>query len=82
MELFYVSNQQADHSGREVLGMNRLRLLEHWDRGFESHPRHGYVCIYAVCIVLCVGSGLATGWSPAQGVLQTVYRINKLKKEA
>jgi hypothetical protein len=33
-----------------------------------------------VCTVLCAGSGLATGWSPVQGVLQTVYRITNLKK--
>jgi hypothetical protein len=32
-------------------------------------------CVY----VLCVGSDLATGWSPVQGVLPTVYRIKKLK---
>jgi hypothetical protein len=25
--------------------------------------------------ILCVGRGLATGWSPIQGVLRTVYRI-------
>jgi hypothetical protein len=30
--------------------------------------------------VLCVRSGIATGWSTIQGVLQTVYRIKKLKK--
>jgi hypothetical protein len=30
--------------------------------------------------ILCVGSGLATGRSPVQGVLPTVYRIKKLKK--
>jgi hypothetical protein len=40
------------------------------------------VCVYSVCVVLFVGSGLATGWSPVQGVLLTVYRINKLKKTA
>jgi hypothetical protein len=38
------------------------------------------VCVYSVCVVLCVSSGLATGWSPVQGVLPTVYRIKKLKK--
>jgi hypothetical protein len=27
----------ADHSGRAVQGMNSLRSLERWDRGFESH---------------------------------------------
>jgi hypothetical protein len=35
------------------------------------------LCVY---VVLCVGSGLATGWSPAEGVLRTVYMIKKLKK--
>jgi hypothetical protein len=44
---------------------------------------HG--CLYCVrlfwvCVVLCVGRGLATGWSSVQGVLKTVYRIKKLKK--
>jgi hypothetical protein len=37
------------------------------------------VCVYSVCVVPCVGSGLATGWSPVQGVLPIVYRIKKLK---
>jgi hypothetical protein len=23
--------------------MNCLRSLEHWDRGFESHSRHGFI---------------------------------------
>jgi hypothetical protein len=40
------------------------------------------VCVhlFCVCVVLCVGSSLAMGWSPIQGVLLTVYRIKKLKK--
>jgi hypothetical protein len=38
------------------------------------------VGLFCVCVVLCVGSGPATGWSPVQGVLPTVYRIKKLKK--
>jgi hypothetical protein len=38
------------------------------------------VCLFCVCVVLCAGSGLATGWSPVQGVLPTMYRIKKLKK--
>jgi hypothetical protein len=68
----------ADHSG-----MNSFRSLGLWDRGFENHSRHG--CLYCVrlfyvCIVLCVGTGLATGWSSVQGVLSTVYRIKKLIK--
>jgi hypothetical protein len=73
-----VTEFSADHSGRAVWGINRLRSLERWDRGFESHSRHG--CLYSVCVFLRVGSGLATGWSPVQGVLPTLYRIKKLKK--
>jgi hypothetical protein len=40
------------------------------------------VCVRLFCVggVLCVGSGLATGWSLVQGVLPTVSRIKKLKK--
>jgi hypothetical protein len=37
------------------------------------------VCLFCVCVVLRVGSGIATGWSPVQGVQQTAYRIKKLK---
>jgi hypothetical protein len=63
--------------------MDCLRSLEGWDRGFKSHSGHGCLhCVrtFCVCVVLCVGSGLATGWSPVQGVLPTMYRIKKLKK--
>jgi hypothetical protein len=63
------------HSGRVVWGMNRLRPLEHWDRWFESHSGHACVCVH----LFCVGSGLATGWSPVQGVLQTVYGLRNWK---
>jgi hypothetical protein len=47
-----------------------------------SNPTRGMdVCVYlfSVFVGLCVGSGLATGWSPVQGVLSTVYTIKKLK---
>jgi hypothetical protein len=39
------------------------------------------VCVRLFCVyvVLCVGSGLATGWSLVQGVLPTVYRLRKQK---
>jgi hypothetical protein len=38
------------------------------------------VCVrlFCVCVVLCVGSGLATGWSPVQ-VLPTVYGLRNWK---
>jgi hypothetical protein len=48
-----------------------------------SNPTQGrdvYVRLFCVCVVLRVDSGLATGWSPVQGVLPTVYKIKKLKK--
>jgi hypothetical protein len=37
------------------------------------------VCVplFCVYVILCVGSGLATGWYPIQGVLPTVYKIKK-----
>jgi hypothetical protein len=25
-----------------------------------------FVCVYSVCVVLCIGSGLVTGWSPSK----------------
>jgi hypothetical protein len=34
-----------------------FRLSEHWDRGFISYSRHGYLCAF----ILCLGSGLTTG---------------------
>jgi hypothetical protein len=37
------------------------------------------VCVYSVFVLFCVGSGLATGWTPVRGVLPTVYMIKKLK---
>jgi hypothetical protein len=39
-----------------------------------------YVRLFCVYVAPCVSSGLATGWSPVQEVLPTVYRIKKLKK--
>jgi hypothetical protein len=75
----------ADHSGRAVWGMNCLLSLKRRDRGFESHSRHGYLCVYiCVYVVLCIGRDLATGWSLVQGVVPSVWvekkKITKLKK--
>jgi hypothetical protein len=38
------------------------------------------VCVYSVFVLFCVCSGLATVWSPVQGVLPTVYWVKKPKK--
>jgi hypothetical protein len=48
-----------------------------------SNPTRGMaVCVrlFSVYVVMCIGRGLATGLSPVQRVLPTVYRIKKLKK--
>ena len=54
------------------------RTLESWVR-IPLKARMS-VCVYSVCVVLCVVSDIATGWSPVQGVLPSVYMIKKLKK--
>jgi hypothetical protein len=49
-----------------------------------SNPTRGMdVCVRLLCVyvVLGVGSGLATGWSPVQGFLQTVYRLRNWKSD-
>jgi hypothetical protein len=65
MELYRPSqHENADDSGRAVWGMNCLRSLEHWDRGFEYQSRNGCLFVFILCLL---GSGLATGWSLVQG---------------
>jgi hypothetical protein len=58
-------------------------VFARWNAGIVgSNPNQSMdVCVhlFSVCIVLCVGSGLATDWSPIQRILPTVYRIKKLK---
>jgi hypothetical protein len=57
--------------------MNYLCSLERWDRGFEHHSRYRCLCmrLFCVCVVLRVGSGLATGLSLVHGVLPSVQKI-------
>jgi hypothetical protein len=70
----------ADHSGRAVWG---ITVFDPSNAGIVgSNSTQGMdVCVrfFCVCVVLCVDSDLATGWSPVQGVLPSVYRIKKLK---
>jgi hypothetical protein len=47
-----------------------------------SNPTRGMdVCVrsFCVCVVLCVGWGLATRWSSVQGVPPTMYRLRNWK---
>jgi hypothetical protein len=63
--------------------MNCPHSLGRWDRGFESHSRHGcLICVYvySVCVGLCLGIGLATGWSLTQGGLPSVKMNSELNK--
>jgi hypothetical protein len=42
-----------------------------------------YMCLFCVCVVLCLGRGLATSWSLVQGVLPSVkWSWNWKKSEA
>jgi hypothetical protein len=72
------------NSSRAVCRMNCLFSLGRWNRGFESHSRHGCLCVrlFCVCVVLCSDSGLATGWSLVQGVLPSVKIVYRTEWEA
>jgi hypothetical protein len=39
-------------------------------------------CVYSVCVVLCIGSGLPTGLSLVQGVLPSVKNDYGTEEEA
>jgi hypothetical protein len=36
----------AGNNDRSLRGVNCLRPLECWSRGFESHSRHGCLCAF------------------------------------
>jgi hypothetical protein len=40
------------------------------------------VCVYSVCVVLCLGTGLATGCSLVQGVLPSVKNDYRTEQES
>jgi hypothetical protein len=63
----------ADRSGRPRGLRHELSSPARTPRAWVPIPFEAWlsVCTYSVC-VLCVNSGLATGWSPVQGVLSSV----------
>jgi hypothetical protein len=70
--LIYPTLQNHDSKDQKIICIRYvqpadLRWLERWHRRFESHSRHGRLyCahLFYVCVVLCVGSGLAAGCYP------------------
>jgi hypothetical protein len=52
---FNNSALNENHSGSAVSDMNRLRPFERWDRGFESHSKHGCLCAFILylCCSVC-----------------------------
>jgi hypothetical protein len=49
------TERMADHSSRGL--SHELSSLGRWDRGFESHIRHGCsvcICVYAMFVLSCV----------------------------
>jgi hypothetical protein len=46
--------QFADHGGRAVWGVNRLRPIKHWGCRFEFHSRHGCLCAFILCLCCSV----------------------------
>jgi hypothetical protein len=78
--LIYHSN----HVTQPITVTVRSKAWTFSNNGFMgSNPTGGtdaYVYLFCVYVVLCVGRGLAMGWSPVEGVIPTAYRIKKLKK--
>jgi hypothetical protein len=50
------------------------RSLEHWDRGFESHSRHG--CLFVFILCLCQVAALRRAHPPSK----EPCRLSKIKK--
>jgi hypothetical protein len=65
----YMYLRISDHSGRAVYGAYSLRLLQHRDCGFGSNLGHELVFLFLLPVW---GRDVATGRSPAQGVLSVV----------
>jgi hypothetical protein len=63
-----------------VVDQFKARTLGSWDRISLVEAWMSVCALFCVCVVLCVGSGLATDCSPIHGVLPIAYRVKKLRK--
>jgi hypothetical protein len=55
-------------------------VFARWEAGIVARMFSVGMCLFCVCVVLCLGRDVATSWSLAQGVLPSVKIIMKLKK--
>jgi hypothetical protein len=54
--LFLLAHSVSPSRNWRTQFMNRLRPLKHWDRGFQSHSRHGCLCAFILCLCCSVCS--------------------------
>jgi hypothetical protein len=60
------------------MGSKTRNAIDYSNTGIVgSNPTRGMsVCVLSIFVLSCAGRGLATGWSPIQGVLPTLCKIH------
>jgi hypothetical protein len=76
-------NTSAERSGRAVWAMNELpsapQTLE--SQAGISLEAWMSACVFSVYVVLCIGSGVKTSWSPVQGALTVVTGLRNWTRD-
>jgi hypothetical protein len=67
----------SDLVGTRSKAKARALIARAVDCDFESHLGYIDVCQWSLCIASFVGRGLATSWSPTQGVLRHVVKTGQ-----
>jgi hypothetical protein len=60
-----------------MIEQKRLRPLEGWDRGFESHSMHGCLSAFILCLCCAV---YVDALRRADNPSKAFYRLSKIKK--